>query len=1415
MDYETFRRKMAEGQKNLEAYQTKQKSGGYKTIPSSAFEDVPIPMGTYDSLRDTMMNSVPVPESGDSDFIGPPAPVKSQVTLDDIGMGFADLHKNIMNFGKPKATVDPLSLGMGPINQDTYDRVTSSMPKPGDDDFIGPPAPTEEMREKEKEDRLAELPAWKRWGHAIVTNDIIKNVNDKFDAFMHGALDTATFGLTRKLDKVVDDTAIKLGDDPESIKRMADRREELRDTTTGKVGEFAGYFVPGAAIDRAVVTVGGAALKSLPKITQGLVRGSVAGTLDSAAQEAGDVAFREGEFDPLNVALGTGLGGALGAAVPAVAPYISKGFKSLSSSLSKNMDELANTPIKDVNAQSIPTTSSRIPSTSTPFDPLSIPAPVQGVLDNLDQVGDTVQKQAYVTSRLKDVDEQLESLVTRADKGGTYTDEMDILFNERGTLYNYANTHGLDVSGFGRPTLKAPSLDDVLPNAQPTGAVNPLSQAMRDLTLPTRNASSSPQSVIDVVAGEPQITTRPVTKGYANEYQQMESDLLTKTSYDQNDIRLAEVLIKRLQDTTNKAKNKASSDLHRAVTLAETLSSQLTKSGQSIEAANVWHALSPDAYIIALDRNLERVNKARFGPEIGRYKAMTQAERDSALAVANVAQSIGEHLDQARSVYNLLTLTPTRGPLNALEQKEVRNFLSAMQKALDSGALKKLKDADVVAYRQLIDDMGRGASEADQDFLRSTLPTIIRLGNRERKLALQDMQAIKNGHDMLEFRLGRKLATTQYINLLFNVPTQLRNIISNELMYAADRLAHTISVPFDMTRSALTGRKREIFWKTGLDAGENFFSPLGRDLANFKEGAELGGRAGWNGVNPEGLTSKYEIGGLAFSGEGKYNIMGKTMNFLERTLGAAMKGADHGAFNRAYQKRLEETAYAEAQAVAKRLKDAGSPVSKDYVNQLTQSIMQRANSQFDNLSKEYGLYMTLQDDTKFARGLVKFRRGLNSITGSKEFGIGSIIMPFAKIPANIAMRAIDYSPIGVARDIMRMKKLEKLHALAKSQYDDAVANGNATMKDVFNKNFAERALSDADWKLGMSFGRALVGTGGLGATAWWLADKGLIWGSESKDMNKRKYDESQGKDGFQVNISGAMRAVNALFTGDKVDDVAQPQDGDIFMSYEYFLPVMFPVAIAANIHQSTHANDAGKNIAADVTDNVGQTADFLLQSSPLRGVRDVFNVNSYGDKSTLQQVGENLLQSATGQVIPSMAKQANTTADNKVYETYDPDFTQSLLNRLQSAAPLSKDGLPQRVTTFGDPMEKEFNKSSLFSPLRLTKFKETDATKFLNDILDMTGNESLVPRTSVKTLSIPTPEGSRSMKLTGEEFTKLQEMTGKELTRRLLMIDQNLPLDQRVYAVKNVINDAGTFARNTLLHGMREDKVDFSGLKLK
>lgn len=176
---------------------------------------------------------------------------------------------------------------------------------------------------------------------------VLENINKILTPIQAGLTDTATFGITSALDKAMNRIL------PGSPGITPEQKESI----PYKVGEFAGYLYPGTLIERGVSSLAKPLISKLPSAAERAIkpiaarlspqagaltrigaqtvgkgagmagRGATVGALEMLGQEAGDVAFRGGTFDPKNIALGAAAGGVLDPALTMGIPAAVKGVQ--------------------------------------------------------------------------------------------------------------------------------------------------------------------------------------------------------------------------------------------------------------------------------------------------------------------------------------------------------------------------------------------------------------------------------------------------------------------------------------------------------------------------------------------------------------------------------------------------------------------------------------------------------------------------------------------------------------------------------------------------------------------------------------------------------------------------------------------------------------------------------------------------------------------------------------------------------------------------------------------------------------------------------------------------------------------------------------------------------------------------------
>lgn len=139
---------------------------------------------------------------------------------------------------------------------------------------------------------------------------------------------------------------------------------------------------------------------------------------------------------------------------------------------------------------------------------------------------------------------------------------------------------------------------------------------------------------------------------------------------------------------------------------------------------------------------------------------------------------------------------------------------------------------------------------------------------------------------------------------------------------------------------------------------------------------------------------------------------------------------------------------------------------------------------------EYAKYSVFQNDTMLAH----MAGGMKTALGRKNAKwVADFIMPFTQVPSSVAMRVIDRTPVGIAKEIVSQVK---------------------------NRSFDQRAMAEA-------IGNGSFGIGVLGA-GYALANSGLITGAYPKDSKERKLWQSEGKQEYSVKIGNRWYSLNYM-----------------------------------------------------------------------------------------------------------------------------------------------------------------------------------------------------------------------------------------------------------------------------------------------
>lgn len=278
--------------------------------------------------------------------------------------------------------------------------------------------------------------------------------------------------------------------------------------------------------------------------------------------------------------------------------------------------------------------------------------------------------------------------------------------------------------------------------------------------------------------------------------------------------------------------------------------------------------------------------------------------------------------------------------------------------------------------------------------------------------------------------------------------------------------------------------------------------------------------------------------------------------------------------------------------------------------------------------------------------LAAIASGMKRAAAEKGGGIGRVLseatMPFTRVPANVATRIVEYSPIGF---ILGAKDLVALFRMA--------TNGDATEIAHLQRRAVDR------------LGRASVGTLPI-LVGYMLAQKGLMTANYPKDQRTQAQWELEGKQEGAVLIGGKWHSVqrfspfgNLLMLGAHIHEAGNSWEAKN--------------GVAANLNQQ--AQMAGATAATTVA-SIGTT---LTEQSFLSGFKRANDA-----LADPMNAGEKYVQQTIGSVVPSVV--------GRVAQSIDPTMRETgggFLDPIQARVPGLSRSLPAKVDALGAQIQRE------------------------------------------------------------------------------------------------------------------------------
>lgn len=571
----------------------------------------------------------------------------------------------------------------------------------------------------------------------------------------------------------------------------------------------------------------------------------------------------------------------------------------------------------------------------------------------------------------------------------------------------------------------------------------------------------------------------------------------------------------------------------------------------------------------------------------------------------------------------------------------------------------------------------------------------------------------------------------RYLSMLGNPRTHVRNIVGNAGF-----------VPVVAVKN-LTA--------TGIEAAVNFVSrgqlQRTKGLIGFSSNDRAILKAAWNDY---AKIEEVAMGGGKYSDyaaankyveEGRRIFRLKGLEWLRKTNGKLLDQEDVWFSQPHYTNALAQ--YCKANHItAEQIAEGGAAIknARAYAILEAQKATYRDTNAFSQAISDLGR-VGFRTETTVNKAIAKIIEG---------------ILPFRKTPANILVRGIEYSPIGL------------MWSIKQGLVD--VKSGKKTGAQVID---------------GISAG--LTGTG-LAALGFYLASQLLVRGGGGDDDKKKNFEDLTGHQTYSLELP----------------------DGTS-ITLDWLAPECMPFFIGVNLYEMMRDNQ-GNLTMADMLSAITQVSEPLMELSCLQSLNSVFEAVGSLNNSGVAGLPKALINAATSyftQGLPTVLGQVERTFEDQRYTTYT-EKNAFLTGDMQYAFGKASARIPGvdfqqipyidawgRIEYTGDLPTRALN--NFLNPAYTSKITTSDAEKELLRLYEATGDASVLPQRAPKYFTVD----SERKDLTAEEYVKYATLKGQKSLELVTNLTKSaaykkLNDEQKVDAIANAYKLANQIAKTKI-----------------
>ena len=664
----------------------------------------------------------------------------------------------------------------------------------------------------------------------------------------------------------------------------------------------------------------------------------------------------------------------------------------------------------------------------------------------------------------------------------------------------------------------------------------------------------------------------------------------------------------------------------------------------------------------------------------------------SMVEVAKKMRDIGTKAGQTVQAFNIMSRLTPEGMV-----KYAQSELSEAYDQMVKNKTKKWIDENQSKFELTPNEV---------EFIMNTMENLQNIeGEYEKKVELAKIQKILT--DKLPPEKGRGIKAWMRLSMLFNPKTQVRNVVGNALIMPINSFGDLFSSAADYGISKITGVRT---------TGRTNIKALAKgSVEGFKQ-ATNDFKLGINTKDMEG--NRFEMGeGKSFR---EKTIIGKSLNRTEAMLNYVMDAGDRVFSQAAYENSIENQ---------KRL---------NHTDIVTPEMV--------DIALQESLSRTWNDNNNYTRFVLNVRKGLNALN-IRGYGLGDVLIPFAKTPANLTKAIVDYSPAGLINTLVQGKNL-------------------------YNNIKTDTWTAQQQHQFVQTLGKATAGSM-LYVLAYGLAKAGIASGKSDDDKDTRDFlKNTLGISSYSIKI------------------------GDKSYTYDWAQPLAAPLAIMTNIENGEKA----QGLLEAIISSLDNGSSVLMEQSFLQSLNDVLNGNGKFTENLMDEI----LDLPT-RAVPTFVKQINDMVDDTQRQTFVKDKPfETAINKFKAKIPGLSQDLAPVVDTMGREVQKYGGKNNLFNvflnPANVNTENISEEAKEIYDVYKQTGDKTILPRVAPYYID---SKGERRI-LTTNERAEFQKEAGQLIEDGMqdFMNSSEYALlndEDKAAAIKNLIDYSYNKAKEEVL----------------